>query len=49
MVATLKPIKIHMVMKTGRLLGTQATTITAGMKIWQRHKRVSHKRKRLNV
>lgn len=31
-VVTLIPIRTHMVMKTGRLLGTQATTLTATMK-----------------
>lgn len=33
--ATLKPIRTHINRKTGRLLGTQATTITAGMKNWE--------------
>lgn len=36
MVATLKPIRTHINMKTGRLLGTQATITTAGMKSWER-------------
>lgn len=32
MVAMLNPIRMHIIMKTGRLLGTQATIIEAGMK-----------------
>lgn len=32
MVATLKPIRMHMSMNTGRLSGRQATVATAGMK-----------------
>lgn len=32
MVATLNPIRMHMSMKTGRLLGKHATVATAGMK-----------------
>lgn len=32
MVATLNPIKMHIIMKSGRLLGTQATITEAGMK-----------------
>lgn len=32
MVATLNPIRVHMSMKTGRLLGKHATVATAGMK-----------------
>lgn len=39
MVATLNPIRTHILMKTSRLLGTQATIITAGMKSWERQKR----------
>lgn len=38
MVATLKPIRTHINRKTGRLLGTQATMITAGMKSWEEKK-----------
>lgn len=40
MVATLKPISTHISMKTGRLLGAQATVITAGMKSWESNKEV---------
>lgn len=32
MVATLNPIRMHMSMKTGRLLGTHATVAAPGMK-----------------
>lgn len=38
MEATLEPISTHISRKTGRLLGTQATTTTAGMKSWGRSK-----------
>lgn len=38
-VATLNPIRTHILMKTSRLLGTQATIITAGMKSCERQKR----------
>lgn len=38
MVAKLKPMGTHISMKTGRLLGTQATMLTAGMKSWERAK-----------
>lgn len=44
MEATLKPISTHMSRKTGRLLGTQATTITAGMKSWERSRQVFEER-----
>lgn len=39
MVATLNPIRTHIMMKTGRLLGTQATVMAAGMKSWEGRKR----------
>lgn len=45
-VATLNPIKMHIVMKSGRLLGTQATIITAGMKSWEGHTQASQVRGR---
>lgn len=48
-VATLNPIRMHIIMKTGRLLGTQATIITAGMKSWEGHKQVSQVKRRLKV
>lgn len=38
MVATLNPIRMHINMKTGRLLGTHAIITTAGMKSWERNK-----------
>lgn len=48
MVATLEPISMHISMKTGKLLGTQATMITAGIKSWERNRQVfrqcSHQR-----
>lgn len=36
MVPMLNPIRTHIIMKTGRLLGTQAIVVTAGMKSWER-------------
>lgn len=44
MEATLKPISTHISRKTGRLLGTQATTITAGMKSWERSRQAFEER-----
>lgn len=49
MVARLSPIRTHMVMKTARLPGTQATTVTARMKGWRTAQQIRthhHKRTR---
>lgn len=43
-VATLNPITTHMTMKTGKLLGTQATITAAGMKSWERQKQADQDR-----